>query len=150
MISKKNILILTSFLFFTGCGATGPIYENAPKAPVADANTSVLHIYRTGPFLFGADIKLNDELLLSLPKNSYTWVSLEPGIHHFEVNASAGAPTVHFEENIEAAKEYYIHVYVSGMEVSAGLKKKILAMAYIESLKYEKPLITTKITAKSK
>jgi hypothetical protein len=139
---RYTSIILVVFFMLAGCSATGPVYRDAPKAPAVTGSISTLHIYRTGPFLFGTDVFINDELLLSIPDDAFTWVRIEPGIHHFEINASAGAPAIHFEEELKAGVEYYLFLSVSGVRVAAAFVSKEQAMSTIPSLIYAAPAQT--------
>ncbi len=142
--NTKILLTVIGFFLLVGCGSTpiGPIYSEAPKPPLASDQYSILHVYRTGAFIFGTAVLIDDEKILSIPKDSYSWFKVKPGIHHFEINASMGAPVVHFDEEIKPVKEYYLWLGVSGAKVSASFEDKDRAMEIIKTLKYAKPLTT--------
>jgi hypothetical protein len=74
-------LAAVAFLFLSGCAATGPIFQPAPK-PRSDQ--ALLYIYRPASFYLGARVahfEVDGRHVAELKNRGYTALYLTPGSH---------------------------------------------------------------------
>ncbi|MCC2638876.1 MAG: hypothetical protein K0Q68_2595 [Moraxellaceae bacterium] len=139
--------------------AATPQEASAPQDPEAVAAPKpgnpkkvAVYIYRTGPYLFGVKLKINDELALKFIQG-YSWFELDPGIYRLAFAGGLGNPGLKLtaEQKIEAGKgPYYLHAFISGMgvglrevsETSAQTAMRDLGLQYLTPVATDfKPLI---------
>ena len=101
--------VLSTFLCGCAVSSTAPSFSEAP-APNLNRDKAVLYIYRqyAEPTAWSAYLLMEDQELVSLPQQGFSWVYVNPGKHHFTFKWPwlASMPTVEFDREFEKNKVY--------------------------------------------
>lgn len=110
----KKTLIAFAAVLLAAC-VTVP--SDAPPyrpAPMAEAGSGTLYIYRTGNprSIRAPDILVNGKLLVEPPFGAYTWSHYPAGSYRIQVKwaADVTTPNLDFNIDIRAGEDYYLRL----------------------------------------
>ena len=128
MFKSVVIMLIVSFIFLTGCMASGPIFSPVEKA---DSGKAVVYIYR--PFtifhcMWAPDIYIDEVKHGPLKNNGYLVYFIEPGKRIIEIRGTMFSETTTFltlYPDLDAGKDYYFRLSIgSSKYVFAQIKKE--------------------------
>lgn len=118
------------FLVLAGCATAGPTEPFTPAAAAPEGHAN-LYIYRhrAPPYIYRAEVHVDDRLVVKLPEGSYSVFPLSQGTHNIRVE-SFDWPDVSFTVKVEDTSDIFIR-FTGGAENIGGGTLELAAEAYV-------------------